>query len=468
MGILRGHRGLGCRAWPSPMTARPLASAGEDGTVRLWNLRTDPVGETDQPARILQGHSGPVFGVAFSPDGASLASAGQDGTVRLWSLRGGPGPTVGFSEGTSQPVRCVAFHPSGKLLASAGADRTGPSLGHRHRGGDCCDSATLATASTGSPSARTAAGSRPLASIARCGSGMPMTGKPLGSFPGHAAPAFSVTFSPDGKQLASASQDCNGQGVGPDAPSPAFASLPLEPDQQDRQPRADRLGWRSGVSTRRDRAGRRGNRPDAGRLERGDARRPTSVAATGWGPADGGALQPGRTLACLRGCRSEECRIRDAASLSETDGSRRRLRTDWSAWPSTLRERSWRREAATRSRASDNRWARSQPRDDQARPVRLWDVEDRLSAAVDRRPHRVDPCAACSTHDGTRLISAGADRVIRIWDTGDGRLLRTLEGHSKPIHALALGPDGRHLASAGADGIDQDLGASRRPPDPID
>jgi len=47
--------------------------------------------------------------------------------------------------------------------------------------------------------------------------------------------------------------------------------------------------------------------------------------------------------------------------------------------------------------------------------------------------------------EGTRLISAGAERLIRVWDTGNGRLLRTLEGHSKSIHALALGLDGRHL-----------------------
>jgi WD40 repeat protein len=56
------------------------------------------------------------------------------------------------------------------------------------------------------------------------------------------------------------------------------------------------------------------------------------------------------------------------------------------------------------------------------------------------------------TPEGTRLISAGADRLIRVWDTADGCLLQTLEGHSKPVYSLALGQDGRQLASAGADG----------------
>ena len=52
-------------------------------------------------------------------------------------------------------------------------------------------------------------------------------------------------------------------------------------------------------------------------------------------------------------------------------------------------------------------------------------------------------------HEGTCLISAGADRLIRLWDTSDGRLIRTLEQHSRPVHALALSPDGSQLASAG-------------------
>jgi len=57
---------------------RWLASAGGDGTVRIW----DPV--TGTAGHLLTGHTDPVVALAVAPDGRWLASAGGDGTVRIW------------------------------------------------------------------------------------------------------------------------------------------------------------------------------------------------------------------------------------------------------------------------------------------------------------------------------------------------------------------------------------------------
>lgn len=60
-----------------------LASSGEDGTVRLWNLAT---GDCFQ---MWQGHDRRVWSVAFAPDGKTLASSSEDETIRLWNAETG-------------------------------------------------------------------------------------------------------------------------------------------------------------------------------------------------------------------------------------------------------------------------------------------------------------------------------------------------------------------------------------------
>src|SRR5262249_61251901 len=43
---------------------------------------------TGQERATLRGHGGPVWAVAFAPDGAALATAGQDGSTRRWGAAG--------------------------------------------------------------------------------------------------------------------------------------------------------------------------------------------------------------------------------------------------------------------------------------------------------------------------------------------------------------------------------------------
>jgi WD40 repeat protein len=62
--------------------------------------------------------------------------------------------------------------------------------------------------------------------------------------------------------------------------------------------------------------------------------------------------------------------------------------------------------------------------------------------------------AAVVSADGKRLFTAGADKIVRIWNLADTRQPeRQLSGHTGAVNAVAVSPDGKTLASADEAGL---------------
>src|SRR5688572_2218974 len=59
--------------------------------------------------------------------------------------------------------------------------------------------------------------------------------------------------------------------------------------------------------------------------------------------------------------------------------------------------------------------------------------------------------AVAYSPDRETLATAGADKAVRLWEVGSGKLLATLEGHSDAVAGLAFAPGGKTLASASYD-----------------
>jgi WD40 repeat protein len=68
----------------------------------------------------LQGHSGWILSIAFSPDGQWLASGSCDRTVKIWSVQ--DGQCIKTLKAHTNWVWSVAFSPDGQAVASASDD----------------------------------------------------------------------------------------------------------------------------------------------------------------------------------------------------------------------------------------------------------------------------------------------------------------------------------------------------------
>jgi WD40 repeat protein len=115
LATLSGHEG-----WVSSVVFSPdgnvIASASDDQMIKLWDVTSREMLAT------LTGHLAAVRSVAFSPDGAIIASASDDQTIQLWDVESGN--LLDTFIGHEAFINSVVFSPDGKTLASTSGDQT--------------------------------------------------------------------------------------------------------------------------------------------------------------------------------------------------------------------------------------------------------------------------------------------------------------------------------------------------------
>jgi WD40 repeat protein/tRNA A-37 threonylcarbamoyl transferase component Bud32 len=449
----------------SPDGAR-FASAGADGTVKVWDAGTG------QNIFTLPGHEGTVYGVAFSSDGKRLASAGTDKAVRIWEAKTGEALlTLSGHEGTAFDV---AFSPDGKRLASAGADMT-------VKVRDALTGSELLTLRGHTDEVLSLAFSPDGKYLATASADCTLrlwdaaAGTTLYTLKGYKQAASAVTFSPDATRVASAGADGTvvlwepGTGKGLRMTGLPVQSLAFSPDGT-----ALAVGGADGVVQVRDVTGL----DQKFAVVRSDVKSPNGPAVDirAWPPPGADSSGQVQSLPAVR---------RDTHLVIVTDGRDVPLNGTGQNWLSLPGNSCSNGLAfspdATRlvSAGLDGKikvWQVTAPQElvgftghagsirglafspdgqrlasaSEDRTARVWDVTTGQQVLF-LRGHEDDVLGVAFSPDGTHLASASRDRTVRVWDATSGAAVLTFPGHAGAVFSVAFDRDGTRIASAGAD-----------------
>jgi WD40 repeat protein len=380
-----------------------VATAGEDGTARLFDARTGAL------LHVLP-HEKSVTGVDFSPDGTLLITAGKERLSRIWEVESGElVHELGEHRGV---VTSAAFAPDGTLSVTTSADggartwdvatgvRTAIFAGHANSVGGAAFSpdGTLVVTVSSDRTARVSATS---------------TGRLMATLVGHRDTVTDAEFAPDGQTVVTASLD------GTARVWDAAADPLLEP--------LAHLGSATTASFTPD--GRSVLAvPQSGRPRLLDAQTGEPVR---WFEHDGA------TAAATSG---------DGELLATARGTELRL------WP--LREdgpaRSLTSEVPVRSVELDETGERILVVGDDG-VARVLDPAEGEPLLVIRSPDDGFTTAAFSP-DGSLVATGDSGGLAAIWDARTGELRHELEGHTEAVTNVAFSSAGRRLVTTSLDG----------------
>jgi WD40 repeat protein/serine/threonine protein kinase len=483
----------------SPDGAR-LASAGADGTVRVWDR---------QAAREVLTLRGPdddaITAVAFSPDGRRLAGGSAAGALRVWDAA--QGEEVVTWRGHAAGVTGLAFDPDGRRLASTGkGEQTHGELklwdptDGRPLAGATWDNILAAVAFSPDGRRLVTAGhdeivavwdaaaldrigalkgqtawAVPWSSVAYSADGRWVAaGSPAGVVrvwdaataqelfsavtPAQAGVSGLAFGGEDGRFLAAATAGNTVQGWVVKSGKPAFTlrghrravtAVAWSPDgaylasaSLDRTVKLWDLGSPDEALTLRGHGPNQGITavafsPDCARLAAATRDRTLQV----WAAETGEQVF---TLTRLPGTVSGVAFSPDGSRIASADA-------DGTVW---LREAATGREVAAlrcpggavHAVAFSPDGGRLAAAGDEG-VVRVWEVPAGREVAALRCPGGAVRAVAFSP-DGGRLAAAGDEGVARVWDAAGGRELLALGRPDEPVYAVAFSPDGRCLATA--------------------